>query len=327
MTGAGLEGRSAQPSATEWANGEVPFVSVVVPVRNGETTIGDCLQSLMSMDYPAVRHEILVVDNGSTDGTAAVIERFPVGRLWEPEPGASNARNRGLAESRGDIVAFIDADCVASRGWLREMVGCFEDEDVAGAAGEILSYPPTSAAGRYMAVHHAYSQKRALEGPWPFAATGNVAFRRAVFERIGHFDPRLPSAEDKDFSRRFLDAGIGALCYCPRGVVLHRFHETVGGFFRQQMHWIYGAALLHAKYDLPWRLGDEARKYGTLLTASGALAVAAVRRGMRRADAHDLSHAYFGFLRELAFRLGAARWWLQRRRLTAPFRQDAESAP
>ena len=143
----------------------LPFVSVVVPVRNGEETIGVCLRALLATDYPLDRREILVVDNGSTDRTAELIHPFPVRRLWEPERGASNARNRGIRDSRGEIVAFIDADCGATKRWLREMVHCFEDDCVGGVAGEILAYPPRSPAERYMAVHHPYGQKRALQGP------------------------------------------------------------------------------------------------------------------------------------------------------------------
>ena len=78
----------------------LPFVSVVVPVRNGEETIGVCLRALLATDYPLDRREILVVDNGSTDRTAELIHPFPLRRLWEPERGASNARNRGIRESR-----------------------------------------------------------------------------------------------------------------------------------------------------------------------------------------------------------------------------------
>ena len=149
--------------------------------------------------------------------------------------------------------------------------------------------------------------------------TGNVAFRRGAFDKIGCFDSRLVSAEDKDFGRRFLEACIGELRYCPQGIVFHRYHSTARRFFKQQFHWIHGAALLHAKYGLPWGIRQELGKYRTLLAATGAMLAAGVSRGIQRGDRMAFSHTYYEFLRQLAFLLGAARWCLQRRRLRAVF--------
>ena len=79
-----------------------PFVSVIVPVRDGESTIAACLDSILATDYPAERREIFVIDNASSDGTADEIRSRPVTYLREERRGVSNARNRGIAESDGE---------------------------------------------------------------------------------------------------------------------------------------------------------------------------------------------------------------------------------
>ena len=115
---------------------ELPFVSVIIPVLNGERTIRDCLVSLLRMDYPAGRRVILIVDNGSTDRTAEIIKGYPVHYLCEERRGAAAARNTGIQASSGAILAFTDADCVVSTGWASELVRGFEDEGVGGVEGE-----------------------------------------------------------------------------------------------------------------------------------------------------------------------------------------------
>ncbi len=280
------------------------MVSIVVPVRNGEAVIGPCIRSLLGARYPNARSEILVVDNASTDRTAEIIQQFPVRYLFAAERGPSCARNRGIEECKGDWVVFVDADCVATTEWLAELVLPFENSDVWGVAGEIISYPPKTKAQRYMAMRKSLWQKPAVESRfWPFAVTANVAFRRETFAHIGLFDPLLVRGQDKDFGRRFLDAGL-ELAYAPRAVVFHRHRETTWGFFRQHMGWGFGAALLHVKYRLPWGFRHEASKYAELLASLGALGRSAIRYRLKGGDEMDLYYPYHEVVRRLGQRAG-----------------------
>src|SRR5262245_13454924 len=98
--------------------------TVIVAVYNGASTIEACVASLLALHYPRPDHEIIVVDNGSTDGTAAVLASFGdrVRVLTEPTRGASAARNRGIRHARGRVIAFTDADCTVEPGWLAALV-------------------------------------------------------------------------------------------------------------------------------------------------------------------------------------------------------------
>ena len=96
-----------------------PFVSVVVPHLNQPGPLAACLEALARQSYPREAFEVIVADNGSEASPADIVARLEGARLVvEPSPGPGPARNRGVAESRGEILAFVDSDCVADRGWL-----------------------------------------------------------------------------------------------------------------------------------------------------------------------------------------------------------------
>lgn len=282
-----------------------PFVSVVVPARNAEATMAECLESLVRVDYEPERREILVVENRSTDRTGEIIRDYPVRCLYEPRRGPSAARNRGIEAARGEIVAFTDADCVVTKRWLRALVAGFEAPDVWGVAGEIVAYPPRTAAERYLARRKARWQAPALQATRPFAVTSNVAFRRATFDRLGLFDTRLIKAQDKDFGWRFYADSELRLVYSPEALVLHRHRTNAWKLFTQHAGWGYGAALLHRKHGLPWSLRLELRKQAELASAAGAVAVAALRYGLNRGERTDLEESALELVRRLGLRAGA----------------------
>src|SRR5262245_7855555 len=101
-------------------------VSVVIPVYNGASTLAACLTALESQSLPRPRFEIIVVDDGSTDETASIAAAFPVRLVRRTNGGAPAARNSGLREATGAWVAFTDADCIPSRGWLAHLMGAVE---------------------------------------------------------------------------------------------------------------------------------------------------------------------------------------------------------
>ncbi len=229
----------------------LPYVSVVVPVFNGEATIAACLESLVAQDYPKDRCEMIVVDNNSTDRTAAVAQSYPVRYVREDRiQGSYAARNRGIREAQGDIIAFTDADCVASPQWIQQGVAGFTDASVGGVAGAIQPLPPTTLAQRYATEKGALSQETALRGNSfrPAVYTANAFYRKAVLEQAGLFDPTVKSGGDADLAWRVQERLRLGIAFCPEAVVHHEHRDTVRALLRQRKNYGYGSVLNYLKH-------------------------------------------------------------------------------
>jgi glycosyltransferase involved in cell wall biosynthesis len=217
-----------------------PAVSVVVPVRNGAATIDDCLWSLLELRYPG-RLELLVVDNGSTDGTPEVLARHDerIVVVHEPTRGPAAARNAGLRGATGDVVAFTDADCVVDPDWLARLVVPLADPAVGIAGGRILARPPAGPVERFGEEIHDHRMAIEVYDP-PYAITMSWASRREVLEVLGGFDEGLRRCEDVDLSYRIVQAGYG-LVYVDEALVYHRNESGLPGLFGEGFaHGFYG---------------------------------------------------------------------------------------
>lgn len=295
------------------------FVSVVVPVLNGEATIGRCLESLCNDSYPEDRREIVVVDNGSTDRTATLVRDYPVRLLTEPEPGLSRARNRGIEESRGEIVAFTDADCCVSKRWLDELIGGFDQNDPAAVTGEVVPYPPSTPAERYSARRKpsVAAWQRDLSDPW--FCFMNAAVRRSAFDRVGLFDVGFAGigCEDIDFAWRFADAGLRVRRQA-RPLVFHQQRMTSLDLFRQNLRNGRGWALLHRRYPdrAAWSSRDELAAWADLGRTALDAALTTVRGRSGSGSASDPDHPQLELLLKLGQRIGFVdgrlRAWIQR---------------
>lgn len=199
-----------------------PLVSVIIPVWNSPVLLLGCLHALARQTLPRDRFEIIVVDNGSTDDTAAVARAEPgLIVLEEPSPGSYAARNRGLAEARGSYVAFTDADCVPAPDWLESaLTVARRHPDFGVLAGRIELFDEIDSEAP---VYGDY--ERLFSFPQSFARRGNCATanwlsRRETFETLGGFDERLKSGGDREMALRIRDAGLAPI-YVPEMVVGH----------------------------------------------------------------------------------------------------------
>ena len=128
-----------------------PFTSIVVPVFNAGDTIDKLLRSLVTLNYPRERYEIIVVDNDSQDDSPQRAQQYPVKLLHELDIQSSYAaRNRGIRAAKGDIIAFTDADCVAHLDWLRNLLADYEDHHWGGFAGGLGAYQPRTDVQRHL---------------------------------------------------------------------------------------------------------------------------------------------------------------------------------
>jgi glycosyltransferase involved in cell wall biosynthesis len=223
------------------------YVSVVVPVYNGERTIEECIKSLLNLEYPKEKYEIIVVDNNSADNTVEIVKKYPVRLLHEKKQGPYAARNLGIKNAKGEIVAFTDADCIADKGWLRQLIKNFKGATIAGVGGEILSYNPKTLVERYSDKSGILSQKSFLNSKFrglkmPFIATANAAYKKGILNEIGLFDDSFLIGGDVDLAWRVLLKGY-RIVYAPKALIYHKHRTTPYALFKQ----FFGYGDEHAK--------------------------------------------------------------------------------
>lgn len=198
---------------------ELPMVSVVIPAFNAGGRITRLLDSLEAQHYPRERYEVIVVDNDSQDDTRKRVAEYPVLLLSETRrrnPGT--ARNTGVQQARGEVIAFIDADCIATPDWIAEAVKVIQTQKADLVAGNIRwQYStPRGAAEIFDSLVHLRNDIHIRANT---AVTANLVVRSAVFEKTGLF-PEWKAAEDYLFCLRAAAAGF-RMVFGPAVVVLH----------------------------------------------------------------------------------------------------------
>lgn len=289
--------------------GPWPFVTVVLPAEHDEGDLSDCITSLLQMDYPKDRYEVVLV-GASEAGLPGTRSIDGIRVVEATEQGVSRWRNAGVKASRGDIVAFTDTDCAVSTSWLRELVRLFDDPVVGAVAGAVVPFPPQTDTQRYAARRGSHSPLRPLSGRHPFGMMPNLAFRRGPLVETGGFDPRFRGGgwEDADLCWRFSrHTGLG-LRYAPRAVVLHRYRATPKAFFVQHYRYGFGLGLIYRKHgrELDWRWPSEALAFVEIGRTAARWAVLSGKQKVSRvADPSGaVSDAKFDCLRALGQRMG-----------------------
>jgi glycosyltransferase involved in cell wall biosynthesis len=295
----------------------LPTVSVVLPVRNGATTIGDTLAALEAQAVRPPGYELLVVDNGSDDRTQDIVRAHGVTPLEEPTPGPSAARNCGLRSARGDVVACLDADTVPSRRWLAALVSAFADPTVLFVAGRTLPFPPRTPAERYVAAAGVFDAERLVRRTsFPYAPSLNMAVRRDAAMAIGGWAEELTTAEDVDFAFRLLRRWNTTIGFQPDAVLFHRNRSSDEALRRQA--WTYGEGVAHmyARHpdELRWDGVKSLRVVGWLAMRSVAPGVLAVGRALGQVSPERLEFARYHRLWTWSFWRGFASAYREKRR-------------
>lgn len=225
-------------------------VSVVIPVHNGGPELLDTLRSVLEQMDRARPLEVVLVDDGSTDGAVALARQsFPEAPLVivaAEGAGAAAALNRGLAVARFPLVAQVDQDVVVKEGWLRHLVTRMDADDVGAVQGQYVTDPNATFFARIMG-RDLQERYAALDGDTSHACTGNVLYRAGALRAVGGFDESLGYGYDNDMSYRLRAAGF-RLLYCSEAHSGHRWREGLSGYARQQYGFGYGRIDLVAKH-------------------------------------------------------------------------------
>lgn len=211
-----------------------PFVSVIVPVFNDQEGIDNCVEALTTQSYPKDRYEIIVVDNNSEPAIRLKDKaEFHIQLLFCGTAGSYAARNEGIKYSRGEILAFTDADCVPIREWLNTGVAALSEGGrnclIGGAV--LLSAPETGSAAELYQYVSGFPQ-RANVNERNFAATDNVFSYRSHFDRVGLFNTQLLSGGDLEWCLRAAAQGI-KLLFNEQAIVVTSPRSSLSAAIRQ----------------------------------------------------------------------------------------------
>jgi glycosyltransferase involved in cell wall biosynthesis len=238
-----------------------PKITVVVPVRNGESTIGRCLQAICVQHWEGNELEVIVVDNGSTDRTLQKIaDEFPSVRLLqENKPGVSHARNLAIREARGDWIAFTDADCVPTPTWIQALVRRAADsQDVSFVGGSIRALLPTTSIGLFS--ENLFDQEHCIERENPPSfISANLFVRKADLVRVGMFNPKYPRGQDTELAWRSHFQFGARFAYAKDAVVEHANVSTWIGLIRKAWQHGSGSSRLIEEYQRELKVDPRKR--------------------------------------------------------------------
>lgn len=193
------------------------------------------MASLEKLDYPRNKIEIIVVDNGSKDQTLKIAKEHRVKILERPGATISSLRNTGARLAKGEIFAFIDADCLAPPNWLTDALKLLSSErsERIGAVGAEYSLPSdTSWVERVWDLH---TMRRRIRGEAKWIPSGNLIVKRACFFEIGGFREDLITSEDVDFCARIRQAGYEIISD-PKISVVHLGNpKNIIMFFKKEL--------------------------------------------------------------------------------------------
>jgi mycofactocin glycosyltransferase len=258
-----------------------PSVSIIIPTLDRADDLDQCLAAIADLQYPADLLEVLVVDDGSADPLAIVrvVERHGARLLVnDRNRGPAASRNRAAREASGEILAFIDSDCVAGPSWLDDLAPYFSWARVGAVGGRTLGYYSESLLDRYEEVSSPLDMGRhlRLRAPGPdtfYVPTCNLLVRRSLYAALGGLREDLRVGEDVDFCWRLRASGA-YLVYAPEGIVRHKHRDSLPAMLRRRAQYGTSEAVLHGLHP------DKRKRFPLALEplATVALTSAAIVR-------------------------------------------------
>jgi cellulose synthase/poly-beta-1,6-N-acetylglucosamine synthase-like glycosyltransferase len=249
----------------------LPKVSIIVASYNNESTIEECLKSILAQNYPKDAFEVIVMDGGSGDATVQIAQQLPVKVLSIPI-NCPAAYNYAMKVAQYPILGYIDSDAKVEVDWLRKLVPRLEEPKVAGVSGSIDTWNVDNPWAKSIG----YELKNRYDRIGRYTgriATMNLLLKRSVVDAVGGWDEGLASQYDTDFGFRISNLGY-KIAYEPLAVCYHYNRPTLRSYYRQQMQYGKNTLRLYFKHGHLAK-GDEITDIGMNIQPILLLAVVA----------------------------------------------------
>ena len=242
-------------------------VSLYIPCFNAEPFIASCLDSILAQTYPIA--EILVINDGSTDRSMDIVQKYPQVTIIEHEGnrGLGIARNTALQNAQYDFLANIDSDCIAEPDWLEKLMAQFKEDKIAGVGGRLFETNKDTIPDYWRVIHmrQDWGDQRMINPPWLYGHS--VVFRRSVLlEEGGYLEKFRTNYEDLNLSFRLLEKGY-KLIYEPGAVVNHLRTDTSYSVIRTRWRWT--ALGVHGPVTCGEILKNQGRNIARMLKYAG----------------------------------------------------------
>lgn len=255
-----------------------PRVTIIIAAHGRHTSTRACVASLLELDYPGPSPEIVVVDDASEPPLAPALAGLPIHIIrLERNVGQSAARNRAGAEAHGELLAFIDNDCIADPSWLQTLVPFLDDPGIAIVGGRVNAPPPSGVVTAFEAVRSPLDMGAIAGHVGPaevvaYLPTCNFVIRRDAFLAAGGFAPDMRLGEDVDLTWRVLRTGVRAW-YEPSARVTHHHRDRLGPLLRRRADYASSEADLQRRHPQGRRVMPMPRASLLVLVALAALSV------------------------------------------------------
>lgn len=284
-----------------------PVISIVIPARDAAATLGPLLAALSPQVRNRPEVEVVVVNSGSRDATPDLARRAGVRVVPEAGTGPAGARNAGLSAVRGDLVVFLDSDCIPRDDWLALLTEpMLADPGLGALGGHVAAAKSDNLVSRHATRMKHVSQEVAFGDLYlPYLITANCCYRRGLLDALGGFDAQLANGEDADLAWRAQKEHGARIEYTPDAVVEHVHRTTLGGLWRQSKVHGWAEVQLQARHGVQaGTRADGRRPVRRLLGDLVASARAAALVPMGRATTLEVVSPLLRSFERLAARVG-----------------------
>jgi glycosyltransferase involved in cell wall biosynthesis len=249
--------------------------SIVIPTHNRNVLLRRCLEGVAALNYDPGRFEVVIVDDGSSEPCESAVlafrERIDIRSLRQPNSGPAKARNTGAASASGDMLAFLDDDCVPEPDWLQRLNEAASAAPDAMIGGSTVVGCPENIYSMTDQIVLDVVRAWAAQGnnALQFLPSNNLAIPAASFRALGGFDSgmTLAGGEDREFCARWLSSGR-SFANAPKARILHYHPQTLRSFLAMHFRYGRGAAMLHARRSTTPFVYAKRELYQQLLAAA-----------------------------------------------------------